>query len=145
MMEYSKNTTTVARVRFLDSLNAISNHKDKDALIVELINNINFSELVDSHLTSHTGRPPEISYGTIGKMMITNMCNDHHPLYLLDEYFEDKELEDIFHEPIDKTKLTDDRFGVFLDRLYEAGGSKIFSLLCSNVFSKYDIAIKNIN
>ena len=36
-------------------------------------------------------------------MMITNMCNDHHPLYLLEEYFEDKYLEGIFYEPIDKT------------------------------------------
>ena len=124
----------------INSIDLTTHNTGKDALIVELLNNINFSEVVDSHLTSHTGRPPEISYGTIGKMMITNMCNDHHPLYLLDEYFEDKDLEGIFHEPIDKTKLTDDRFGVFLDRLYEAGGSKIFSLLSSNAFSKYDIA-----
>ena len=79
------------------------------------------------------------------KMMITNMCNDHHPLYLLEEYFEDKDLEGIFHEPIDKTKLTDDRFGIFLDKFYEAGGGKIFSLLSANAFSKYDIIIKNIN
>ena len=129
----------------INSINLTTHNNGKDALIVELLNKINFSEVIDSNLTSDTGRPPDISYGTIGKMIIENMCNDYHPLYLMHEYFEDKDLEGIYHEPIDKSKLTDDRFGIFLDKFYDAQGSKIFSLLSSNAFSEYDIIIKNIN
>lgn len=129
----------------INSINLTTHNDGKDALIVELLNKINFSEVIDNNLTSDTGRSPDISYGTIGKMIIANMCNDYHPLYLMHEYFEDKDLEGIFHESIEKSKLTDDRFGIFLDRFYDAQGSKIFSLLSSNAFSEYDIIIKNIN
>ena len=31
---------------------------------IELLNNINFSDIIDSNLTSHTGKSPESSYGT---------------------------------------------------------------------------------
>ena len=48
----------------INSINLTTHNTGKDALIVELLNNINFSEIIDSNLTSHTGRPPEISYGT---------------------------------------------------------------------------------
>ena len=45
-------------------INLTTYNTGKDVLIVELLNNINFSEIIDSNLTSHTGRSLEISYST---------------------------------------------------------------------------------
>ena len=82
---------------------------------------LRISEIMDNYLGETNGRKPDISYGTLASMMLINICDEHSPLYLMQEYFEehDKDLEGIFKEEIDTKKLNDDRFAYFLDRLYE--------------------------
>jgi transposase len=78
-------------------------------------------------------------------MMIVNICDDHSPLYRLNEYYGMKDLEGIFHCPISLSQINDDRFGKFLDAFYEAGARKIFSQLSSQAFMNYGIKVTNIN
>lgn len=57
---------------------------------------------------NNTGRPPELTYGTLAQMMLVNMCDDHHPLSRLDEYYEHKDLEGLFHKEINLSQINDD-------------------------------------
>ena len=88
----------------------------------------------------------EMYYDRImAEMMIVNICDDHHPLYLLNDYFKEKDLEGIFYCPIDLNQISDDIFGKFLDAFYEAGPMKMFGELSSQAFANYGIEVTNIN
>jgi len=117
----------------------------KASLIVGLSETLGIPALFDNLLTGESGRPPEVPYGVLAMMMMVNMCDNHKPLYLLDEYFEYKDLEGIFHYPVRLDQINDDRFGGMLDRFYEAGCRKIFSSIAAQAFLRYNIKIKNIN
>ncbi len=98
----------------------------KEGFIVALCEAMGIPALIDRSLASPAGRPPEIPYGVLTMMMV-NMCDDHHPLYRLNEYYRDTDLEAIFHHPIRLNQINDDRFGGFLDLFYEADCRKIYS------------------
>ncbi|AZV57649.1 DUF4277 domain-containing protein [Clostridium sp. AWRP] len=48
------------------------------------------SEIIEKSLSKSNGRKPDISYGTLAEMMIVNLCDSHKPLYLIQEYYEQK-------------------------------------------------------
>ncbi|GAU75766.1 IS1634 family transposase [Fusibacter sp. 3D3] len=117
----------------------------KEGFIVALCEAIGIPRLIDSALESPAGRPPEISYGVLAMMMMVNMCDDHHPLYRLNEYYKYKDLEGIFHQSVALDQINDDRFGGFLDLFYKAGCQKIFAKASANALITYGVQIKNIN
>ena len=124
----------------------ITTHTDgKASLIIELTNQINLPTIFDMNLTKHAGRPADISYGTLAQLMIVNMCDDHHPLSRLDEYYEHKDLEGLFHKKMDLSQLNDDRFGGFLDLMFESGAKKLFSEISASAFARYGIIVTKIN
>ncbi|MGV8145387.1 MAG: DUF4277 domain-containing protein [Alkaliphilus sp.] len=69
-------------------------------------------------LTRAKGRPVEIPYGVLAQMMIVNMCDKCYPLSRLDEYYDQKNLDGIFHEQIELAQINEDRFGGFLDHFF---------------------------
>lgn len=117
----------------------------KAGLIVGLAEQMGVVELFNEKLSSSKGRPEEIPYGILALMMMVNMCDDHHPLWRMDTYYDMKDLEGLFHYPVKHSQINDDRFGHFLDRLFEAGPRAIFSSLSANAFMRYAIQVKNIN
>ena len=100
----------------------------KAGLIVGLAEEMGVVELFNEKLSSNKGRPEEIPYGVLALMMMVNMCDDHHPLCRLEEYFAMKDLEGIFHYPIRHEQINDDRFGHLMDRLHDAGPREIFKM-----------------
>lgn len=124
----------------------ITTHADgKAGFIVELTKQINLPAVFNRSLTKTGGRPAEISYGVLAQMMIVNMCDKHHPLSRLAEYYEHKDLEGLFHEQIKIEQINDDRFGGFLDAMYEYGAKKLFTEIATNAFMRYGIRVKTIN
>ena len=103
------------------------------------------SEIIENSLSKSNGRQPDIPYGVLAEMMIVNLCDSHKPLYLIQEYYEQKDLEGIFNTKIDIEQLNDDRFGNYLDQLYAAGPRKIFSEISAQAFATYGLVIKSIN
>ncbi|ABR49985.1 hypothetical protein Amet_3883 [Alkaliphilus metalliredigens QYMF] len=91
--------------------------------------------LINTALSSSTGRPEEIPYGVLAMMMIVNMCDDHHPIYRLKEYYEDKDIEGLFHQPISLEQINDDRLGGFLDLFHAAGSRNIFSKILAKAIT----------
>lgn len=102
-------------------------------------------EVFNKNLEKISGRKTDIPYGIMAEMMLVNICDDHHPLYKLNEYYAMKDLEGIFHSPISLSQINDDRFGKFLDALYEAGPRKIFAELSTQAFVTYGLEVTNIN
>lgn len=86
--------------------------------MVGLCEKLGLPEVFNSNLEKHLGRKPDIPYGIMAEMMLVNICDDHHPLLRLQEYFEMKDLEGIFHYPIELSQINDDRFGKFLDAFH---------------------------
>lgn len=94
------------------------------------------------------GRPPDIPPGIEALILAAGICIEegYRPLYAIQDYYENKDLEGIFHYPIEVSQLTDDRFGGFLDSFYEAGCCRqIFSEMSAKAFFQYGIKINNIN
>lgn len=113
--------------------------------IVGICEQLKLPEVFNLDLEKSLGRKTDIPYGVMAEMMIVNICDNHHPLYLLNEYYKEKDLEGIFHCPIELSQINDDRFGKFLDAFYEAGPRKIFGKISSQAFVNYGIQVTNIN
>ncbi|MGL5713136.1 MAG: IS1634 family transposase [Paraclostridium sp.] len=103
--------------------------------------------IINKHTESNVGRKPDISYGTLGTMMISMFANGHQPLYLLEEFFEQEtlDLDGIFKESLSNCKITDDKLALLLDKLAEANPKKIFSEISSNAINEYNLTVNSIN
>jgi len=136
----------------IKNLSTLSNNIDMEMychgkmnFMVGLCEQLKLPEIFDANLQKQLGRKPDIPYGIMAEMMIVNICDDHSPLYKLHEYYDMKDLEGIFHYPLNLTQINDDRFGNFLDAFYEAAPRKIFSEISSQAFANYGIEVTNIN
>lgn len=128
------------------SFDDIKSYTDgKAGLIVGLCEQIGVGQVFDKHLTQHSGRPADISYGTLAQMMLVNMADDHHPLSRLNDYFENVDLETLFNIPINRSKINDDRFGGFLDSMQNAGCGSIMSDIAVKAFTRYGIKLTSAN
>jgi len=115
-------------------------------LFVGLCEKIGLPQIINKHMQKATGRPMDISPGIEAMMLMAPMAEEgYRPLYQLNEFYQTKDLEGIFHAPVELEQLRDDRFSYFLDVFYEAGCRKIFSEVCANALLTYGIQIKNIN
>jgi transposase len=117
----------------------------KAGLITGLCQEINLHTIIDKHLENHVGRPPEIPYSSLAQMMLMNIAEDHHPLSRLKDYFENVDLESLLGHSVELNQLNDDRFGGFLDAMYEAGLEQIYSDISLSAFKRYGLKISNVN
>lgn len=117
----------------------------KAGLLTGLAQQVNLPSIIDTHLTKHTGRAPDIPYGSLAQMMLINIADDHQPLSRLNEYFRNVDLESLLGHEIKLNQLNDDRFGGFLDAMYESGLEHIYSDIALNAFKRYGIKLSNIN
>ncbi|MGI6625776.1 MAG: DUF4277 domain-containing protein [Limnochordia bacterium] len=72
--------------------------------------------------------------------MLINICDNHHPLYRLKEYFLDKDIQLLAGEHAWLDLLHDDRFGDPLDRMFEAEPRAIFSAIATSAFLQYGLS-----
>ena len=91
------------------------------------------------------GRLPDVPYGVVGKLFLINICDQHHPLYRMAEYFQDKDLQLLAGCPLELDQLHDDRFGDFLDQFAQWEPRKVFSNMASQVFMQYGLSIRSLN
>ncbi|MBU3093576.1 DUF4277 domain-containing protein [Clostridium sp. CF011] len=104
-------------------------------LMVGLCEKLKLPEIFNLNLEKKLVRKTDIPYGIMAEMMIVNICDSHQPLSLLNEYYKEIDIEEIFHYPIALSQINDDRFGKFLDAFYEAGPRKIFGQLSALAFA----------
>lgn len=58
--------------------------------MVGLCEKLRLPEVFNANLKKHLGRKTDIPYGMMAEMMLVNICDNHHPLLRLQEYFEMK-------------------------------------------------------
>lgn len=93
-----------------------------------------------------TGRPMDIPPGVEAMILMAPMAEEgYKALYQLNDYYQPKDLEGIFHVPVELDQIKDERFAYFLDAFYKAGCRRIFSEICTNALLTYGIKIKSIN
>lgn len=119
----------------------------RPAFIAGVLDAMHIPQAFDQAHAEHreVGRVPDIAYGVLAKLLLVNICDQHHPLYRMAEYFEDKDLELITGFPVETEQLHDDRFGDFLDQFALWGPRKVFSHLASQVFMQYNLSIRSLN
>jgi len=128
----------------IDKVNVWSDGKLQ--LVVNLCEKIGLRELFDRHLTKPYGRPSDIPPGIEAEILLASMCDEgYKPLSALQNYYKYKDLEGIFHYPVQLSQLHDDRFGQFLDDFYEAGCRRLFMEASSLAFTTYGVKVGNIN
>lgn len=113
--------------------------------MVGLCERLNLPEIFNSNLEKVLGRKSDIPYGILAEMMIVNICDDHHPLFRLREFYDMTDLEGIFHFPISINQINDDRFGKYLDAFYKTSPRKIFGEISSIAFSTFGIEMTAVN
>lgn len=115
-------------------------------LFVGLCEKIGLPQIINKHMQRSTGRPMDIPPGVEAMILMAPMAEEgYKPLYQLNDYYQPKDLEGIFHLPVELDQIQDDRFAYFLDAFYKAGCRRIFSEVCTNALLTYGIKIKSIN
>ena len=90
----------------------------KATFVAAVCKKLNVPDIINHHLSKSNGRKPDISYGIMSQMLISNLCYARRPLYLLDEYFERFDIKGVFGIDARLEQLNDDRFGNLLDKFY---------------------------
>ncbi len=128
-------------------LNTVRTYTDgRLQLFVGLCEKIGLPQIINKHMQKSTGRPMDIPPGIEAMMLMAPMAEEgYKPLYQLNDYYEPKDLEGIFHVPVELDQIKDDRFAYFLDAFYRAGCRRIFSEICTRALLTYGIKIKTIN
>lgn len=113
---------------------------------VGLCEKMGLPQLFNQHMKKTTGRPMDLPPGIEAMILMAPMAEEgYKPLYQLHDYYHTKDLEGMFHYPVQEEHIKDDRFGYFLDAFYAAGCRQIFSEICTNALLTYGIQIQNIN
>ena len=102
---------------------------------IDLVNTIN--RLVPSRM--------EIPPGTLVLAMVLDALSGRHPLYRIDSFYKNKDIELLLGQAVDVEKLTDDNFGRLLDRLYEANTTHLYSELAVNALRVFGVPTQHIH
>ena len=115
-------------------------------LFVLLCKKVGLPQIINKYLIKPTGRPCDITPATAAMILMAPMVQEGYcPLYQLNEYYQAKDMEGIFHTPVKLEQIVDERFAYLLDSFYSAGCRKIFSEICANALLIYGIQVKSIN
>jgi transposase len=78
-------------------------------------------------------------------LLIYNLAIGKSPLYELDEWVNSLELRSLGYEKYRKIKFTDDRFGKYLDRLYDADRASLLTQIVVNAVQAFNIDLTQIH
>jgi transposase len=86
-----------------------------------------------------------IDPGTLVLAMVLDAVSGRHPLYRIDSFYRNKDIELLPGRSIDIEKLTDDNFGRGLDQLYNANTSLVFSAIVMNALRSFEVPSRHIH
>jgi transposase len=102
---------------------------------IDLVNTIN--RLVPTKM--------EIDPGTLVLAMILDAVSGRHPLYRIDSFYKNKDIELLLGQSIDVEKLTDDNFGRMLEHLYDASTSQLYTAIVINALRTFKVPTQHIH
>jgi len=87
----------------------------------------------------------EIDPGILVLAMVLDALSGRHPLYRIESFYENKDIELLLGQPLDGEKLTDDNFGRMLDLLYAANTTHVFSEIAMNALRIFQVPTQHIH
>ena len=87
-------------------------------IVKEYGNRMGLVKVIDDALDSNM----QVSPGKIVMGLIMNILSTRSPLYLVEEFFNDKDVPLLLGEAMSAAKFNDDAIGRVLDSIYVAGG-----------------------
>lgn len=116
-------------------------HGDGPApMIKEVADQIGIREKIDS-LVDWDPSQCTLSPGQRITSMVMNTLEGRTPLYRMEEFMEDKDVEKMFGEDVEPGHFNDDALGRGLDKFYRAGPSKIFGSVITKVLTEEELRI----
>ena len=87
----------------------------------------------------------EVSPGRMVLAMILDGLSGRSPLFRMEEFFVDQDVELLLGEDIPLTKMRDHTFGRVLDRLAQAGTNKVLGAVMMGVMKSFDLDMSHVH
>ena len=87
----------------------------------------------------------EIDPGTLVLAMILDAVSGRHPLYRIDSFYKNKDIELLLGQSIDVEKLKDDNFGRMLEHLHDANTSQLYTAIAINALRAFKVTTQHIH
>ncbi|KPA19089.1 transposase [Candidatus Magnetomorum sp. HK-1] len=104
-------------------------------IVKEFANKIGLVETINRLIPSEM----DIDPGTMFLGLIIDTLSGRTPLYRLDEFFENQDIELLLGKKISHEVFADHNVGRVLDKAYDTGTMKIFSEISNNAVDAFDI------
>ena len=110
------------------------------ALISALYDDLKIGDTIDE-MVNWDREQCKLSPGTRVKAMVINVFGGRRPLSRIDEFYTDKDLENLFGKGVGLDDLTDYNLARGLDKLAERGPHEIYSTLCLRAICSEQVAL----
>jgi transposase len=129
----------------MSSISEISiKNLDHLGIVAGLIDEIGIVELLDKKMGIDTRE--KITAGTVVKAILLNGLGFvSRPLYLFNQFFEDKSVEKLLGKEVKADYLNDDKIGRVMDELYKYGLNSLFIEIIISVIKKFKIETKYLH
>ncbi len=110
-------------------------------IIKEFAKKIKLVETLDAMVESQM----ELSPGITILAMVLDTLSGRTPLYRLEEFFEEKDIELILGQDVKPELFCDHNVGRVLDKLFDTGPQKIFSQIAQNAVGVFDVDARRVH
>ena len=115
---------------------------DHLGIVAGIIDKIGLVEIIDEHLGCHPQQ--KVTSGQAVKAMVINGLGFvSAPLYLYGDFFQGKATEHLLGNNITAEMLNDDLLGRTLERLFQCGIGRLFSLIAMSAYEKFALEPKS--
>jgi hypothetical protein len=104
-------------------------------IVKDFAKKIKLVETLDTMVDSQM----ELAPGVTVMAMVLDTLSGRTPLYRLEEFFQEKDVELILGQNVSPALFCDYNVGRVLDKIYETGTQKIFSQLTANAIGVFDV------
>ncbi len=115
-----------------------------DSLIAGLVDDLGIPETIDQ-MVDWDETQCKLSPGQRIKALIINVLTSRSPLYQVEEYYRNRDVENLLGAGVEVCDLKDDTLGRGLDKLYEADPRHVFSTLALKIIDLEEIEFKGVH
>lgn len=113
-------------------------------LLSAVYDQLEIGEIIDQTVTWDKDKC-DVSPGIAMKALILNMIISRRPLYLIQEFYRDKDIEKLFGEGISLEQINEFSIGRSLEKVYNANAKVLYSTIALKTMDIEDIVLKTIH
>jgi transposase len=110
-------------------------------IVKEFAKKIKLVETLDTMVDSQM----ELAPGVTVMAMVLDTLSGRTPLYRLEEFFQEKDVELILGQNVSPARFCDYNVGRVLDKIYETGTQRIFSQIAHNAVGVFDVDTRRLH